>query len=114
MEPQRFLFTADDHKKEDGTATTVGCAYPRCDKMSAPNAGFCPHHVVVVAWESAAPERKRQRAAQLREKRRLEEEFLAASPLRALNPQPVKPPHDKQRANPPSSAKSNRRAKIPA
>jgi hypothetical protein len=86
----------DNERDEDDKVTTVACAYPRCGKMPAPNSAYCPHHEAVVEWEAGAPERKQRRAAESRERRRSEEEYLAASPLRAVNSQPVKPPQHKR------------------
>jgi hypothetical protein len=111
---QPGLFTADE--KEEDPAATAGCAYPRCNKIPEPGSAFCPHHIAVSAWKSATPKRKRARAAQLREKRKQEEVFLAASPLRVPD-LPAEPPQRKRRTEQASirrPLKANRRAKIPA
>jgi hypothetical protein len=101
---QLYLFTAVDDKtgNERTTAQEIGCVYPRCGKVRAPNSAYCLHHIDVVAWEGGERERKRQRAAQLKERRRLQEELLAASPLRVTSPQSIEPRQQKRRGKPSS------------
>jgi hypothetical protein len=110
---QLNFFTTDDNQETNAATPPqeIGCVYPCCNKVRAPNSAYCQHHIHVVAWEATEPERRRQHAAQLQQWRSVQEETLAASPLRAMNPQSVEPPQRKRRAKP-RRIKLNRGAKF--
>jgi hypothetical protein len=91
--------------------TDIGCVWPGCGKIPAPDSPHCPYHILIEEWKRDEPNRRKRRADLVRDMKRQKDESLAASPLRADNPQFLEPPQ-KRRAKP--RPKSNRRAALQA
>jgi len=88
--------------------TDIGCVWPGCGKIRAPNSPHCPHHVVLTEWAKGEAARRKRRAELLKKQRRLEDEKLAT-----LNPQ-FEPPPKKRGAKPTSSVNGHlRSARMP-
>jgi len=82
---QMWLFPVPD--AQDGAAA---CIWPGCGKIRDERGGvYCPHHDRTAEWEAAEPERRKRQAEFIRNVRRIKEELLAASPLRAVEGKPA-------------------------